>query len=43
MVKAEGRDDVPRKPREESEAVINHIIVRGINQQDIFRDEGDFR
>jgi len=40
--RAEGLDDVPRKPREKSKTGIYHIIVRGINQQDIFHDEDDF-
>jgi len=40
--RTEGCDDVPRKPREKSETGIYHIIVRGINQQDIFHDEEDF-
>ena len=33
---------MPRKPREKSQTGIYHIIVRGINQQDIFHDEDDF-
>ncbi|MDD3365251.1 MAG: transposase [Syntrophomonas sp.] len=40
--KAKGCDDMPRKPREKSETGIYHIIVRGINQQDIFHEEDDF-
>ena len=32
-----------RKPREKSETGIYHVIVRGINQQDIFHDEEDFK
>ena len=34
---------MPRVPRKKSETGIYHIIVRGINQQDIFHDDKDFR
>ena len=32
-----------RKPRKKSETGIYHVIVRGIGQQDIFHEEGDFQ
>lgn len=34
---------MPRKPRQKSETGIYHAMVRGINQQDIFHDEDDFK
>lgn len=34
---------MPGMPRKKSETGIYHIIVRGINQQDIFHDDDDFR
>lgn len=34
---------MPRKPRQKSETGIYHVMVRGINQQDIFHDEDDFK
>jgi putative transposase len=33
---------LPRKPRQFSKTGIYHIIVRGINQQDIFHEDSDF-
>lgn len=33
---------MPRKPRKQSSLCINHIILRGINQQIIFEDSYDF-
>lgn len=33
---------MPRNPREKSETGVYHIIVRGINQQDIFHYEDDY-
>lgn len=33
---------MPRKPRQKSETGIYHVMVRGINQQDIFHHEDDF-
>ncbi len=32
-----------RKPREKSGTGIYHVMMRGINRQDIFEDEGDYR
>jgi putative transposase len=33
---------MPRGPREKSGSGIYHVIVRGINRQDIFHDEEDY-
>ena len=33
---------MPRSAREKSESGIYHVIVRGINRQDIFHDEEDY-
>jgi len=33
---------MPRHAREKSETGIYHIMVRGINRQDIFHDEQDY-
>jgi len=38
-----GREGVPRKPRKKSETGVYHVIVRGIGQQNIFREEDDFQ
>ena len=34
---------MPRKAREKSQSGIYHIIMRGINRQDIFEDEEDYK
>ena len=34
---------MPRRPREKSETGIYHVIVRGINRQDIFSDDNDYQ
>ena len=34
---------IPRAPRKKSNTDVYHIIIRGINRQDIFLDEQDFR
>lgn len=31
-----------RKPREKSDTGIYHVMLRGINRQDIFEDEEDY-
>jgi REP element-mobilizing transposase RayT len=33
---------MPRSAREKSESGIYHVMVRGINRQDIFHDEEDY-
>ncbi|WP_255710832.1 hypothetical protein [Pelosinus baikalensis] len=33
---------MPRCAREKSESGIYHVMVRGINRQDIFHDEEDY-
>ena len=33
---------MPRKAREKSESGIYHVMLRGINQQQIFEDEEDY-
>ena len=38
----EGRDFIPRKPRESSGTGIYHVMLRGINRQDIFDDTEDY-
>ncbi len=35
--------DMPRKPRETSGTGIYHVMLRGVNKQDIFEDEEDYR
>lgn len=39
----EGDKKMPRHSREKSETGIYHIMVRGINRQDIFHDEEDYQ
>ena len=34
---------IPRSPRQKSSTNVYHIIIRGINRQDIFLDKQDFR
>ena len=34
---------MPRKPRKKSSLCINHVILRGVNQQIIFEDEYDYQ
>lgn len=34
---------IPRNPRQKSNTNVYHIIIRGINRQDIFLDKQDFR
>ena len=34
---------IPRSPRQKSNTNVYHIIVRGINRQDIFLDKQDYR
>lgn len=34
---------MPRKARKKSNLCINHVILRGVNQQIIFEDEYDYQ
>ena len=34
---------MPRKARKKSSLCINHVILRGVNQQIIFEDEYDYQ
>lgn len=45
MIRKNGRDNniMPRHAREKSETGIYHIMVRGINRQDIFHDADDYQ
>ncbi len=36
-------DDMPRVARKKSKTEMYHVIVRGINRQEIFHDEEDFQ
>lgn len=42
LQKDSGANAMPRCAREKSESGIYHVIVRGINRQDIFHDEEDY-
>ena len=43
MIKGVKETEMPRKARERSEQQIYHVILRGINRQQIFYDEEDYR
>ena len=36
-------NNMPRQSREKSDTGIYHVMLRGINRQDIFEDEEDYR
>lgn len=39
----EKEQPMPRKARKKSRLCINHVILRGVNQQIIFEDEYDYQ
>lgn len=39
----EKEQPMPRKARKKSSLCINHVILRGVNQQIIFEDEYDYQ
>ena len=39
----EKEQPMPRKARKKSNLCINHVILRGVNQQIIFEDEYDYK